>query len=110
MNANASYLLRNASRKAGSRLRRRRSLSTVWIFELLQYFEAAVFHGQNHHAFVGGRVAALREGEGTHDAVEVGLVESFADLVALGGAGGVDRLRHDVHRVIGLGRELIGVL
>src|SRR6187431_3003076 len=102
MSANASYLLRKASRKTGGRLRRRPSLSTVWVLELLQDFEAAVFHGQHHHARVGGRVAALREGEGTHDAVEVGLVESLADLVALGSAGGIDGFRYDIHRVISL--------
>src|SRR4051794_29937137 len=110
MSANASYLLRKASRKTGGRARRRHSLSTVWNLELLQDFEAAVFHGQHDHAFVGGRVTALREGEGTHDAVEVGLVKRIADLVALSGAGGIDGLRHDVHRVISLCRELIGVL
>src|SRR3954453_23892230 len=104
MSANASYLLRKASRKAGSRLRRQASFSMIWILELLQDFEAAAFHGQNHHACVGGRIAAFGEGEGTHDAIEIGFVESLADLVALGGASGIDRLRHDVHRVIGLRR------
>src|SRR5690349_5337111 len=110
MCANASYLLRKASRKTGGRQRRRRSLSTVWNLELLQDFEAAVFHRKDHHARVRGRIAAFGEGEGTHDAVEIGLVERLADLIALGGASGVDRFGHDIHRVISLRRELIGVL
>src|SRR3954465_2919551 len=110
MRANATYLLRKASRRAGGRLKRRASLSTVWIFELLQDFKPAVFHRQDHNAFIGSRIAAFGKSERSHDAVEVGLVERLADLVALRAAGTVDRLGHDIHRVIGLRRELVGVI
>ena len=76
---------------------------------VLEDLEGAVLDLQDEDAGRVGRVAVLGEREHAQHAVDIWLQRALADLVALQRAGAVDGFGDDIDRVVGLGRELVGV-